>query len=135
MLPREPSPPLGIGVAVAMLAGVALVQLFPALPPRWLGLAVLCLSLTVVSLDNTILNVALPRLSDDLNASDLGDSVQDLIADAVAAIVERGVARQVPERHDREGERLIDPRAVVRPRGERGDYHYRSGRKHDGHAA
>src|SRR6478672_4037956 len=36
---------------------------------RWLGLAVLCLSLTVVSLDNTILNVALPRLSDDLNAS------------------------------------------------------------------
>jgi len=38
MLPREPLPPLGIPVAVAMLAGVALVQLFPALPPPWLAL-------------------------------------------------------------------------------------------------
>ncbi len=36
---------------------------------RWVGLAVLCISLMVVSLDNTILNVALPRLSDDLHAS------------------------------------------------------------------
>ncbi len=38
MFPREPLPPLGMRVAVAMLAGVALVQLFPALPPRWLSL-------------------------------------------------------------------------------------------------
>src|SRR3954466_15453108 len=36
---------------------------------RWIGLAVLCLSLLVVGLDNTILNVALPRLADDLSAS------------------------------------------------------------------
>jgi EmrB/QacA subfamily drug resistance transporter len=36
---------------------------------RWLGLAALCLSLLVVGLDNTILNVALPRLADDLSAS------------------------------------------------------------------
>jgi EmrB/QacA subfamily drug resistance transporter len=36
---------------------------------RWIGLAVLCLSLLVVGLDNTILNVALPRLSDDLGAT------------------------------------------------------------------
>jgi len=41
MTPREPLPPLGIPVAVAMLAGVALVQLFPALPPRWLSLLAL----------------------------------------------------------------------------------------------
>jgi EmrB/QacA subfamily drug resistance transporter len=36
---------------------------------RWIGLAALCLSLLVVGLDNTILNVALPRLADNLNAS------------------------------------------------------------------
>jgi EmrB/QacA subfamily drug resistance transporter len=36
---------------------------------RWIGLGVLCLSLLVVGLDNTILNVALPRLSDDLGAT------------------------------------------------------------------
>src|SRR6478735_4537968 len=41
MLPREPSPLLGIGVAVAMLAGVSLVQLFPSLPPRAFALACL----------------------------------------------------------------------------------------------
>jgi competence protein ComEC len=41
MRPREPSPPLGIRVAVAMLAGVALVQLFPALPSPWLSLPAL----------------------------------------------------------------------------------------------
>jgi MFS transporter, DHA2 family, multidrug resistance protein len=36
---------------------------------RWWTLAVLCLALIVVSLDNTILNVALPTLQKDLNAS------------------------------------------------------------------
>ena len=36
---------------------------------RWIGLGVLCLSLLVVGLDNTILNVALPRLADDLGAT------------------------------------------------------------------
>ena len=38
-------------------------------PRRWWILLVLCLSLVVITLDNTILNVALPRLSDDLGAS------------------------------------------------------------------
>src|SRR5688572_30643035 len=38
-------------------------------PRRWWTLAVLCLSLLVIGLDNTILNVALPSLSSDLNAS------------------------------------------------------------------
>jgi EmrB/QacA subfamily drug resistance transporter len=36
---------------------------------RWLTLIVLCVSLMVIVLDNTILNVALPRLAHDLHAS------------------------------------------------------------------
>ena len=38
-------------------------------PRRWWTLVVLCLSLLVISLDNTILNVALPTLERDLHAS------------------------------------------------------------------
>jgi EmrB/QacA subfamily drug resistance transporter len=38
-------------------------------PRRWWTLVVLCLSLLVISLDNTILNVALPTLERDLGAS------------------------------------------------------------------
>jgi EmrB/QacA subfamily drug resistance transporter len=38
-------------------------------PKRWWALVVLCLSLLVISLDNTILNVALPTLVTDLSAS------------------------------------------------------------------
>ncbi|HLH81921.1 MAG TPA: DHA2 family efflux MFS transporter permease subunit [Trebonia sp.] len=42
----------------------------PGVPPaRWLALAVLCLSLLMVNLDNTVLNVALPTLVRDLNAT------------------------------------------------------------------
>jgi EmrB/QacA subfamily drug resistance transporter len=37
---------------------------------RWLTLAVLCVPLLIVSLDNTVLNVALPTLVRDLHASD-----------------------------------------------------------------
>jgi EmrB/QacA subfamily drug resistance transporter len=36
---------------------------------RWLALAVLCISLLMVNLDNTVLNVALPTLVRDLNAT------------------------------------------------------------------
>ena len=36
---------------------------------RWIGLSVLCLSLLVVGLDNTILSVAIPSLSNDLGAT------------------------------------------------------------------
>ena len=36
---------------------------------RWLTLIVVCLGLMVITLDNTILNVAIPRLSYDLHAS------------------------------------------------------------------
>jgi EmrB/QacA subfamily drug resistance transporter len=41
----------------------------PPDPRRWWTLAVLCLSLIVISLDNTILNVALPTLERELGAS------------------------------------------------------------------
>lgn len=36
---------------------------------RWMTLAVLCLSLVVIGVDNTILNVAIPTLSEQLNAT------------------------------------------------------------------
>src|SRR5215469_6997902 len=36
---------------------------------RWLALAVLCVSLLMVTLDNTVLNVALPTLVRDLGAT------------------------------------------------------------------
>jgi EmrB/QacA subfamily drug resistance transporter len=38
-------------------------------PRRWLALAVLCLSLVLITLDNTVLNVALPTLVRDLHAT------------------------------------------------------------------
>lgn len=41
----------------------------PAPTRRWLALAVLCVSLLIVTLDNTVLNVALPTLVRDLHAS------------------------------------------------------------------
>ena len=36
---------------------------------RWITLAVLCMSLLIIVMDNTILNVAIPSLIDDLSAS------------------------------------------------------------------
>ena len=44
---------------------------------RWWTLAVLCLSLTVISIDNTILNVALPSIVESLDAK--GSQLQLLI--------------------------------------------------------
>src|SRR3954469_19969352 len=41
----------------------------PADPRRWWTLGVLCLSLMVISLDNTILNTALPTMQRELGAS------------------------------------------------------------------
>jgi competence protein ComEC len=45
MRPREPLPPLGIPVAGAALAGVSVVQVFPALPPAALSAFALVLAL------------------------------------------------------------------------------------------
>ena len=36
---------------------------------RWLGLAFICVSLLIISLDNTVLNVAIPSISRDLGAT------------------------------------------------------------------
>src|SRR6476469_9103608 len=47
----------------------SLVSAAGADPRRWWALAVLCLSLLVISLDNTILNDALPTMQRDLDAS------------------------------------------------------------------
>jgi EmrB/QacA subfamily drug resistance transporter len=47
----------------------SLVSVDATAPRRWWTLVVLCLSLLVIGLDNTILNVALPTLQHDLDAS------------------------------------------------------------------
>ncbi|HVM67411.1 MAG TPA: MFS transporter, partial [Acidimicrobiales bacterium] len=49
----------------------------PAFDRRWWTLGVLCLSLMVISVDNTILNVALPSIVRDLNAQ--GSQLQWII--------------------------------------------------------
>ena len=52
-------------------------------PARWWALAVLCLSLVVVTIDTTILNVALPSLVRDLHA---GSSSLQWIVDAYTVV-------------------------------------------------
>jgi len=44
-------------------------QNLPGYSTRWIGLLFIGISLLVISLDNTILNVALPSISNDLGAS------------------------------------------------------------------
>jgi EmrB/QacA subfamily drug resistance transporter len=55
---------------------------------RWLTLLVLCISLIVITLDNTILNVALPTLSHPTAQGGLGASVSELqwIVDAYTIV-------------------------------------------------
>ena len=55
----------------------------PARPRRRLALAVLCVSLLIVTLDNTILNIALPALVRAMNAS---DAQLQWIVDAYAVV-------------------------------------------------
>jgi EmrB/QacA subfamily drug resistance transporter len=45
---------------------------------RWLALLVLCVSLMVIGIDNTILNVALPTLAKSTSAGGVGASASDL---------------------------------------------------------
>ncbi|TAN29546.1 MAG: DHA2 family efflux MFS transporter permease subunit [Actinomycetota bacterium] len=44
-------------------------QAGPDEPQRWLALAILCISLLMISLDNTVLNVALPTLVQDMHST------------------------------------------------------------------
>lgn len=57
------------GLAPAATVGSADTHSDAGHPRRWWVLAVLCLSLFLVVVDNTIVNVALPTLSQDLDAS------------------------------------------------------------------
>jgi MFS family permease len=50
---------------------------------RWLALTVVCLSVTVIVLDNTIMNVALPSIERSLNAS---ASQQQWVVDAYTLV-------------------------------------------------
>jgi MFS family permease len=54
---------------------------------RWLVLAVLCLSLLIIGIDNTILNVALPTLSRTLHAT---NSQLQWIVDAYVLVFASG---------------------------------------------
>ncbi|WP_069478697.1 hypothetical protein [Sulfurospirillum halorespirans] len=36
---------------------------------RWAGLGALCVAMSIITLDNTVLDVALPSISNDLKAS------------------------------------------------------------------
>ena len=53
MSARQPPPPMGLSVAAGLLAGVSVVQVFPALPPVWLG--------ALLSLAAALAFVRLPR--------------------------------------------------------------------------
>ena len=63
----QPWPGHMSGVAVPMSEQVVVSA--PTTARRWWALAVLCLSVLLVVVDNTIVNVALPTLSRELNAS------------------------------------------------------------------
>src|SRR6476661_9294398 len=71
-------------------------------PRRWWALVVLSIGLLVISLDNTILNVALPSLSDDLGAS---SSQLQWIVDAYL-LVFAGLLMTAGSLGDRFGRRL-----------------------------
>src|SRR6058998_1083284 len=55
---------------------------------RWLTLLVLCISLIVITLDNTILNVAIPTLAHNASQGGLGASTSELqwIVDAYTLV-------------------------------------------------
>ena len=83
-------------------------------PRRWWTLAVLCLSLLVIGLDNTILNVALPTMQRDLDAS---SSQLQWIVD-VYMLVFAGVLLTAGSLGDRFGRKraLLARPARLRPR-------------------
>ncbi|MDE3086660.1 MAG: MFS transporter, partial [Acidobacteriota bacterium] len=76
---------------------------------RWAVLGVLCVSLLIVSLDNTILNVALPVLARDLRAS---SSQLQWITDAYA-VVFAGLLLVAGSIGDRVGRRRVFATGLV----------------------
>ena len=80
-------------------------------PRRWWVLAVLCLSLFLVVVDNTIVNVALPTMARDLNA---GISGLQWIVDAYT-LVFAGLLLTGGYLGDRFGHRRMLVTGIVRP--------------------
>ncbi len=72
-----------MSAVVALLLSCAPRNCSDGLIRRWWILGVLCVSLVVVGLDDTIVNVALPTLVDDLNAT---ASQQQWIVDAYTIV-------------------------------------------------
>ncbi len=91
------------------MAGVETPVLREPAPPgdahrhRWATLAVLCVSLLIVSLDNTILNVALPAIVRSLDAS---SSELQLIVDSYV-VVFAGLLLVIGSIGDRVGRKLV----------------------------
>ena len=71
LLPRgQDVHPVTPPIPVPLAPEGALVPETPgAFPRRWLALSVLCLSLLIVTLDNTVLNVVLPTLVRSMHAT------------------------------------------------------------------
>src|SRR5918992_943476 len=77
---------------------------------RWLALLVLCLSLVVIGMDNTILNVALPTLARDLQAT--GSELQWMVDSYV--LVFAGLLLTMGALGDRFGRKLaLDAGLVI----------------------
>ena len=75
-------------------------------PNRWLSLAVLCLSLFIISLDNTVLNMALPSIARDLESS---ASELQWIADAYTLVFAASLLTlgSISDRHGRKRVLLV----------------------------
>ena len=71
---------------------------------RWLALAVLCVPLLIVSLDNTVLNVALPTLVRKLHAT---ESQLQWIVDAYVLVFGGPDARRRQPRRPRRAQRTF----------------------------
>src|SRR6476661_5092431 len=114
-------------------------------PRRWWALVVLSIGLLVISLDNTILNVALPSLSDDLGASSsqlqwIVDAYMLVFAGLLLTVCSVGAGavaggadrRPLADGHRRRADHAVDPvdRDGHVPRGgaPEGDRHLGGGR-------
>ena len=85
---------------------------------RWYTLAVLCMSLVVITIDNSILNVALPTIVRDLGAS--GSDLQWIIDAYVIVFASLLLtAGALGDKFGRKGALIVRPAAVRRVLGAR----------------
>ena len=78
---------------------------------QWLALAVLCVSLLIVTLDNTVLNVALPTLVRDLHAT---TTELQWIVDSYVMVF-AGLLLVAGSLADRIGRKRGLPRSIIKP--------------------